>query len=308
MFRKFVCFTEAIKLAKPFADLRRLSADIRIAAINGICEAGFGHIGGSMSVADALAALYGSVMRYDPARPDWPERDYLVMSKGHSGPGLYAALAIAGFFPMDWLKTINKPYTNLPSHCDRRRTPGVDMTTGSLAQGISAAAGIALGNLLDGLGNYTYCIVGDGELQEGQAWEAVQFAAHRRLGNFIVLVDNNKKQLDGPLDEICQPFSIEDKFRAFHWYARAVKGYDAYDIERGISEAKRQAPSRPKAIVLDTLKGIGCSFAENAPMNHYMTVDRAMADEAIAEIERRLREGTYPGGEKGGAPYKIMIS
>ena len=277
------------------ADLRRLSADIRIAAINGICEAGFGHIGGSMSIADVLAVLYGKIMRYEPLRPDWPQRDYLVLSKGHSGPTLYAALGIAGFFPMDWLNTINKPYTKLPSHCNRLRTPGVDMTTGSLGQGISAAAGIALGNLLDGLDNYTYCIVGDGELQEGQVWEAIQFAAHRRLSNFIAFVDYNKKQLDGPVQDICESFDIEEKFRAFHWDARTVKGYDVYDIERGIIMAK-QAGHQPKAIILDTLKGIGCLFAEKALMNHYMPVSREMADEAIAEIEKRLKEGTFPGG------------
>ena len=282
-------------MIKPNADLRRLSADMRIAAINGICEAGFGHIGGSMSLIDVLAVLYGKAMRYDPSRPDWPERDYLVVSKGHSGPGLYAALAVAGFFPMDWLKTINKPNTKLPSHCDRQRTPGVDMSTGSLGQGISAAAGIALGNRLEGLDNYTYCIIGDGEMQEGQVWETVQFAAHRGLSNFIVFVDNNKKQLDGLIEDICESFDIGEKFRAFHWDARTVKGYDVFDIERGLSEAK-QITDRPKAIILDTIKGIGCSFAEKAAMNHYMTVDRAMADEAIAEIERRLKEGTYPRG------------
>jgi transketolase len=243
-----------------------------------------------------LAVLYGKAMSYDPARPDWPERDYLVISKGHSGPGLYAALAVAGFFPMDWLNTINKPYTKLPSHCDRQRTPGVDMTTGSLGQGISAAAGIALGNRLLGLENYTYCIIGDGEMQEGQIWEAVQFAAHRRLSNFIVFIDYNKKQLDGLLKDICEPFDIEEKFHAFHWDVRTVKGYDVYDIDRGLCEAK-QVTDRPKAIVLDTVKGIGCSFAEKAPMNHYMVVNRAMADEAIAEIEHRLSNGCYPMGD-----------
>ena len=282
--------------AKAEMDLRRLSADMRIAVINGICEAGFGHIGGSISIVDVLAVLYGKAMQYDPAHPDWPERDYLVLSKGHSGPGLYAALAVAGFFPMDWLKTINKPYTMLPSHCDRLRTPGIDMTTGSLGQGISAAAGIALGNRLEGMDNCTYCIIGDGELQEGQVWEAVQFAAHHSLSNFIVFIDYNKKQLDGPVRDICESFNIEEKFHAFHWDARTVKGYDVYDIERGLNEAK-QVRDRPKAIVLDTIKGIGCSFAEKAQMNHYMTVNREMADEAVAEIERRFKEGAYPGGD-----------
>lgn len=279
-----------------FKCLERLSADIRIATIRGIASAGFGHIGGSVSIADVLAVLYGSVMRYDPQNPDWDGRDYLVMSKGHCGPGLYAALALRGFFPESWLDTINAPGTRLPSHCDMRKTPGIDMSTGSLGQGISVAAGMALGCKMLGNGAKVFCIIGDGETNEGQVWEAVQFAAHRQLDNFYVLVDNNKKQLDGALCDICAPFDFEAKFSAFGWDARTVRGCDVSSIYEGIYEAG-QVAGKPKAIILDTLKGIGCSFAEKVAMNHYMTIDQTMADEAVAEIEKRLREGTYPGGD-----------
>jgi len=150
-----------------FDEIRRFSADIRIETIKALTYAGFGHIGGSMSIADVLSVLYGEAMNIRPEQPDWPDRDWLILSKGHCGPALYATLALKGYFPMDWLKTINVIGTKLPSHCDMLKTPGIDMTTGSLGQGISAAVGIALGNKIQKRKNYTYCIVGDGELNEG---------------------------------------------------------------------------------------------------------------------------------------------
>lgn len=271
----------------------RLSADIRIAAIGAISDAGFGHIGGSMSMADVLAVLYGSIMRYRVDEPEWAERDYLVLSKGHSGPGLYAVLALSGFFPMEWLSTVNKPYTRLPSHADRQRTPGVDMTTGSLGQGISAACGIALGNRLRRYDSITYCIVGDGEMQEGQVWEAIQFASHQRLDKLMVLVDHNKKQLDGDVVSICDPLDYEAKFKAFGWDVTSVDGHDVQSIFDGIMSMKR-LEGKPKAVVLHTEKGLGCCFAEEAAMNHYMVVNHQLAERAIREIELRLEAGTYP--------------
>lgn len=275
--------------------MRKLSADIRIETIRALAEAGAGHIGGAMSIADVLAVLYGGVMNFNSANPTWENRDWLVLSKGHAGPGLYASLALKGFFPMDVLKTINKPGTILPSHCDRKKTPGVDMTTGSLGQGMSAAAGIALGNRIKGHNNYTYCIVGDGELQEGQIWEAAAFAAHFKLDCLIVFVDYNKKQLDGNLEDINQPFDIAEKFRSFGWNAATVKGYDVEQIFDAIQVAKGVS-EKPSVIVLDTYKGIGCDFAEQAAFNHNMNISWEMANAAIEEIVRRYELGNYPGG------------
>lgn len=276
--------------------MRRLAADIRIQTIKALAEAGFGHIGGSISIADVLGVLYGGVMKIDPHNPSWDDRDWLVLSKGHCGPGLYAALALKGYFPMEMLKTLNQPYTNLPSHCDRLKTPGVDMTAGSLGQGISAAVGIALGNRLKSKSSYTYCIIGDGEAQEGQVWEAVEAAAHLNLDNFILFVDYNKKQLDGRLENICRPYDLEEKFRAFGMDARTVKGYDAADIYAGI-EAAKAVKGKPSMILLDTYKGLGCNFAEQAEFNHYMVINWDMANSAIDEIEKRYADRTFPRGD-----------
>lgn len=279
-----------------FEKMRRLSADIRIELIKELAEAGFGHIGGSASIADVLAVLYGGVMKIDPENPGWEERDWFVLSKGHSGPALYAALALNGYFPMDMLSTLNKPGTSLPSHCDRLKTPGIDMTTGSLGQGISAAVGIAIGNAMKGLNNYTYCILGDGELQEGQVWEAAQTAAHYKLDHLIAFVDDNKKQIDGRICQVCEQVDIVEKFRAFGFHCCKVKGYDVEAIYGAIQESK-DVKGNPSVIVLDTMKGLGISFTEPVEANHYQVIDWKMAEEGIAEIEKRYKEGSYPGGD-----------
>ncbi len=270
-----------------FDELARFAANIRIETIKMFAAAGYGHIGGSMSIADVLAVLYGEVMRIDPDNPDWEERDRFVLSKGHSGPALYAALALKGYFPMEELKTLNQGGTNLPSHCDRLRTPGIDMTTGSLGQGVSTAIGLAVGARLKGLDSYTYLVIGDGEMQEGQVWEGAEFAAHHKLDNLIAFVDYNKKQLDGPVESICRSFDIQGKFESFGWHGQTVKGYDIREIYQAISMAKDQK-GRPSMIVLDTVKGKGCSFAESADFNHYMVVNDEMAAEAIRVIEESL--------------------
>ncbi|MGI6010247.1 MAG: transketolase [Ruminococcus sp.] len=276
--------------------IRRFSADIRIQTIKGLAASvGFGHIGGSMSVADVLAVLYGAVMNVRPEEPGWPDRDYLVLSKGHCGPALYAALALKGYYPVTWLETINKPDTRLPSHADGKRTPGIDISTGSLGQGISAAVGIALGNDLQGKSNDTYCIVGDGECQEGQVWEGIMFAVHRKLGHLIIFVDNNKKQLDGPVEKIQRQGDLKKKFASFGCHVQEVCGYDYEEIYNAIQEAK-QTSNCPSVIILDTVKGLGCDFAEKESFNHYMTFDVKKAQEACDEIERRLTAGTYPKG------------
>ncbi len=282
--------------AVDFDAIKKLAAEIRKETIRAMAAIGFGHIGGSMSIADVLAVLYGRVMRFDPQNPQWEERDMLVLSKGHCGASLYAALALSGFFPLADLKTLNRPNTNLPSHCDRLRTRGVDMSTGSLGQGISTAIGIALGNRIKKIGSDTYVILGDGELQEGQVWEGVQFAAHRGLDNLIVFVDHNQKQLDGRLDDICRPFDLKAKFEAFGFKCRKVRGYVVEEIYDAVCCA-RETNGQPTAIILETNKGIGCLFAEEADFNHYMVIDEAMAEEACCEIDRRLAGGSVLRGD-----------
>ncbi len=283
--------------AVDFSVMRKLAATIRKETIQAMASIGFGHIGGSMSIADVLAVLYGGVMRFDPQNPHWEERDMLILSKGHCGASLYAALALTGFFPLAELKTLNRPNTNLPSHCDRLKTKGVDMSTGSLGQGISTAIGIAMGNRIKKIDSCTYVILGDGELQEGQVWEGVQFAAHRGLDNLIVFVDNNQRQLDGRLEDICKPFDLQAKFEAFGFDCRKVRGYDVEEIYGAIVEA-REIRGKPSAIILETFKGIGCSFAEEADFNHYMVIDEAMAEEACCEIDRRLADGCVLRGDQ----------
>ena len=273
----------------------RLSAEIRIQTIRALQRAGFGHIGGCMSVADVLAVLYGGELNIRPEQPDWPERDYLVMGKGHCGPALYSALALKGYFPLDWLETVNQPGTRLPSHCDRLKTPGIDMSTGSLGQGLSCAAGIALGLRIQNRSNRVFCIVGDGELQEGQNWEAAAAAEHLHLNRLTLLIDENKRQLDGYVCDVCGGDPAE-KFRAFGWNVVRVCGWDTGAILREIRVASAQT-SAPSAIVLETVKGMGTSFAEREKNNHYMVITKDMADEAVMEIHRRLAVGTYPAGE-----------
>ncbi len=280
-------------LTYDYESMRMLSLNIRAESVKMIAHAGSGHIGGTASVADVLAVLYGGVLKHDPLRPDWEERDWLILSKGHCGPALYAALALRGYFPMDWLKTLNKPGTDLPSHADRNHTPGVDMSTGSLGQGISAAAGIALANRILGRDSYVYCIVGDGELNEGEVWEACETAAHLKLDRFIVFVDWNKKQLDGRLESICNPGDLSAKFAAFGWIPETVKGYDVREITEAIVRAK-QTCGKPHVILLDTVKGLGVDFAEAAEKNHHMAFTMSAAEDAIAEMKRRYENGSYP--------------
>ena len=279
-----------------FEKIKRFSADIRIWTIRAIASAGFGHIGGSASIADVLAVLYGGMMKIDPANPKWEDRDWFVLPQGHCAPGLYAALAVKGYFPLEMLRTLNKGGTSLPSHADHLRVPGVDMSTGSLGQGISAAVGIALANRLQGRDSWTYCIVGDGETNEGQVWEACEVATHQKLDHFITFVDWNKKQLDGRLEQICDPVDLAGKFTAFGFDTQTVKGYDVQEIWEAIERAKA-VPGKPHCIILDTIKGLGVKLAEDEDFNHYLTFDDAKGELSVEEIERRLADGTYPGGD-----------
>lgn len=267
--------------------LKRFATEIRLETMKELTHLGLGHVGGAMSIVETLAVLYGKVMRVDPHNPKWQDRDWLVVSKGHSGPAVYATLALKGFFPLEELLTLNQGGTNLPSHCDRNKTAGVDMTTGSLGQGVSSAIGIALGNRLDKKENYTYLVIGDGECDEGQVWEGALFAAHQKLDNLIAFVDYNKKQLDGYIKDINDLGDIGQKFACFGWHAQDVDGSDVAQIYEAIQAAKA-VKGHPSVIVLDTIKGQGVKFVEDIMMNHHIVVDQEKAKAAIADLENQL--------------------
>ncbi|GAA2907156.1 transketolase [Enterococcus pseudoavium] len=271
-------------------ELETLAAKIRINSIEAIRKVGSGHIGGSLSIADLLAVLYGKQMVYDVNNPAWEKRDRLVLSKGHAGPALYSALSAVGFFAEDWLWTLNEGGTNLPSHPDRIKTPGVDATTGSLGQGTSLAAGIATGLKLQGNDNYVYLIVGDGELNEGQCWEAFQYIAHFKLNNCIVIIDENKKQLDGTTQDILNPFDIAEKMRAFGFAVQRVKGNDLTAIDQAIDDCKK-IEDQAVCIVLDTIKGQGVKFFEEMDANHSVKFDNEVVQKATDKALEELRKG-----------------
>ena len=280
-----------MKTEKESRDLRVLADRIRLVTLRTFSNIGFGHVGGAMSVVEALAALYGGEMRYDPKKPSWESRDRLVMSKGHAGPALYSTLCLRGFFPQETLLELNQGGGSLPSHCDMHKTIGIDMTTGSLGQGMSTAIGLALGSRLNNLGNFTFLILGDGECNEGQVWEGAMFAAHNKLGGLIALIDWNKQQLDGFTKGIIDMGDIGGKFKAFGWHTQTVDGHDPAKIKTAIIEAKKVTDA-PSAIILDTIKGYGCDFAEAIPANHHMNFTKGQIDNAIAAAERRLEEAS----------------
>lgn len=270
--------------------LKEFATDIRIQQMEEFKARGFGHVGGSLSITDCLAALYGGIMRIDPKNPNWEDRDRLVVSKGHSGPALYAALALKGYFPLETLKTLNQNGTTLPSHCDRNLTPGVDMTTGSLGQGASTACGMALGLKLSGKDSRVYLILGDGECQEGQVWEMALFAAQHKLGNFIAFLDYNKRQLDGYVTDICDLEDPVAKFESFNWYVKRIKGDDPDKIYETILETQKNQKDRPAMIVLDTVKGGGVKQIEDTTLNHHLNMTTELADEIIKQLIKQ-KEG-----------------
>lgn len=270
-------------------ELETFAVNIRIETVKAIGTLGFGHMGGAMSVADTIAVLYGEAMNIDPQNPKWEDRDWLVCSKGHAGPAIYSALALKGYFPKEDILTLNTPGTHFPSHCDRNLTTGIDMTTGSLGQGSSTALGVALGNRLKGKENYTYLILGDGEIQEGQVWEAVMCAAQQKVDYLIAFVDYNKQQLDGYTKDINDLGDIKAKFESFGWYAQSIDGHNVEEIYYAIEKAKENV-SRPSVIVLNTVKGKGCSFAEGILSNHHITVSKEQMEDALKALENKLQE------------------
>ncbi|RLV41282.1 transketolase [Streptococcus iniae] len=274
-------------------ELEKFALNIRIHVLESLNHLGFGHYGGSLSVVETLAVLYGEVMPMTPDVFAKKDRDYFVLSKGHAGPGLYATLYLKGFFDKDFLLSLNCNGTKLPSHPDRNMTPGVDMTTGSLGQGISAATGIACAQQIEGSDYYTYTIVGDGELNEGQCWEAIQLATHKSLSNLIVFVDDNKKQLDGLTRDICQTGDFVTKFEAFGFDALRVDGSDVSAIFHAIERLKASGSKKPKCIVLDTVKGQGVQFIEDMAANHHLRPsqsDKEALEQELAVLKERLEE------------------
>ena len=271
-------------------DLTKLSAKIRYGAMVAIDAAGWGHVGGSFSMADLVAVLFGHSMKIDPANPQWEERDWLITSKGHSGPAVYAALAAKGYFPEEWLGTMNHPGTRLPSHTDRILTPGIDMTTGSLGQGLSLAVGVALAFKIDGKPNRVFCIVGDGESQEGQIWEAILYAAQQKLDNLVLILDDNAMQIDGLTSDINNMEDYVEKFKAFHWDAVDVDGHDYDQLVDAIDRAA-QIKDMPSAIVMHTIKGKGWDHAVEIGIKcHSMHLEPNELTEILAELKARIDE------------------
>lgn len=265
-------------------EVQRYATEIRVETLKALTNLGFGHYGGSMSVVETLAVLYGAVMNIDPADPEWPERDNFVLSKGHAGPALYSALALKGYFPREDLATLNQNGTHFPSHPDRLLTRGVDATTGSLGQGVSIATGMALAHRLAGRKNRVFCILGDGELNEGQCWEAFQFIAHHNLNNLTLFIDYNKQQLDGTLDEVIKPFDLKAKFSAFGFDVVSVKGDDIaaiYDVVAPV----RAGEQRPRVVILDTIKGQGVAYIEQLPNSHHLRLTDEIKAEMLKSIE-----------------------
>ncbi len=261
--------------------LKALTDEIRLLTLRSIGNLGFGHLGGSYSIAETLAVLYGDVMNIDPKNPQWEDRDMLVCSKGHAGPAIYAALAAKGYFPKEWLDTLNVPGTHLPSHCDRILTPGVDMTTGSLGQGASSAVGMAYANKLMGKNNFTYLILGDGELQEGQVWEAMSFIGHHKLNNIITIVDLNKKQLDGKLEDIMDYNNVAERMVACGLRADETPGHDLYMVNASLRRAR--LAHKPTCIVLHTTKAKGSIF-EDVDANHSVIISKDQFEQGMAAL------------------------
>ena len=272
-------------------ELKKIAVNVRKGVIEGTFNAKSGHPGGSLSIADIVTYLYFSKMNVDPAKPDDENRDRFVLSKGHTAPALYAALAYKGFFPVELIKTLRKPDSILQGHPSMRYTPGVDMSTGSLGQGISVACGMALAGKLKGKDYKVYTILGDGEIEEGQVWEAAMFAGNRKLDNLVAVVDYNNLQIDGSLDEVNSPYPIKEKFEAFNWNVIEINGHCFCDIEDAFNKAD-ECKGKPTCIVAKTVKGKGVSFMEDkcdwhgsAPNAEQYATAMAELDKAMAELE-----------------------
>ena len=274
---------EAEKLKR----LKQIAANIRLDIVEEVFSASSGHPGGSLSIADILAYLYFEEMRVDPSNPDAADRDRFVLSKGHTAPALYAALAERGFLPKEDLKTFRHVESYLQGHPDMKHTPGVDMTTGSLGIGISAACGMALSAKLSGDAFRVYTVLGDGESEEGQVWEAAMFAAHYKLDNLCAVLDFNGLQIDGPITEVMNPTPLDEKFKAFGWHVSMIDGHDFAQIEEAFAEA-RTVKAQPSIIISKSVKGKGVSFMENQVGWHGIAPNREQYEQAAAEIRAAM--------------------
>ncbi len=275
--------------AKKLTEFQKIATEIRKGIIESVHAAGAGHPGGSMSIADIMAYLYFGEMKVDPKDPKNPDRDRLVLSKGHAAPALYATLALKGYFPVDDLKTLRQADSHLQGHPDMKKTPGVDMTSGSLGQGISAACGMALCGKLDKKDFRVYAIVGDGESEEGQVWEAIMFAAHNKLDNLCIVIDYNGLQIDGAIHEIVSPAPYEEKITAFGCHAITMDAHDLNAIEAAFNEAKT-VKGKPTVIVAKSVKGKGVSFMENQVKWHGSAPNDEQYAQAMAELNAALAE------------------
>jgi transketolase len=261
-----------------------LAKQFRYVVTDMICRSGCGHIGGALSLVEIVITLYYRTMRLRPEEPRWLDRDRLILSKAHAGPVLYTALAYKSFFPTEWLATMNQDGTRLPSHVDQLRTPGIDMTAGSLGQGLSCACGVALAGKMNCRDYRTFCIIGDGESDEGQIWEAAMFAAHRKLDNLVAITDCNKMQIDGTTKEILDLGSLVDKWRAFGWEVFDIDGHNWEQIHNALQEAIA-VTGRPAMIIAHTLKGKGNAVVEDRVDSHHVGVpDREAYDKFLGGL------------------------
>ena len=266
-------------------ELQKIANEVRKDILTEVYHAKSGHPGGSLSVADILTCLYFEEMNVDPKNPGWADRDRLVLSKGHATPALYAVLAEKGYFPKEELKTLRALGSRLQGHPNMNDTPGVDMTSGSLGQGVSAAVGMALSAKLTGDSYRVYAVLGDGELEEGQVWEAMMFAGNKGLDNLVVVVDSNGIQLDGTVEEINSPQPIDEKMKAFHLHPIVVAGHDFDQLHRAFEEAKT-VKGCPTAIIAKTVKGKGVSYMENQVSWHGTAPNQEQYEKAMEELEK----------------------
>lgn len=267
-------------------ELQKKAVEVRKGIVTGVYYAKAGHPGGSLSAADVFTYLYFEEMNIDPENPKMPERDRFVLSKGHTAPGLYSALANRGYFPVEDLKTLRHTGSHLQGHPCIQHTPGVDASSGSLGQGISVAVGMALSAKCSNESWRVYTLLGDGEIQEGQVWEACMFAGHRKLDNLCVILDNNGLQIDGAVDDVCSPYPLDDKFKAFNFHVIHVKdGNDMTSLRKAFAEA-RQTKGQPSAIIMETVKGKGVSYMENQVGWHGKAPNTDEYEVAIKELEK----------------------
>lgn len=271
-------------------DLEKVALQIRLNMVRAFSANGGGHIGGSMDLAELMAVLYSDFMRVKTDMPKWENRDFMIFSKGHAGPALYAALAWRGFFLTEYLDNLNNNNSLLPGHCDRNKVLGVDATTGSLGQGLSIACGVALASKARKTNQRIFCVVGDGEAAEGQIWEAAQCAAHFKLDNLIAFLDWNKMQIDGCNDDVMALGNPVDKFSAFGWNAKLISGSDVLQIQKAVKNALEKPNHKPIMIILDTIKGQGANSIMQLENNHCIAFPVELRNEVLEELRLKAKE------------------